>query len=68
MFEKTAVTGKDANPVYQELVAKTGQPPKWNFHKYLVARDGTVLASYPSTVMPEDAKLGGAIENALKAR
>jgi glutathione peroxidase len=68
MLEKTAVTGKDANPVYQELTAKTGQPPKWNFHKYLVARDGAVLASYPSTVKPDDPQLGSAIEKALKVQ
>ena len=68
MLEKTMVTGKDANPVYQELAAKTGQPPKWNFHKYLLARDGAVLASYPSTVKPEDPKLAEAIEKALGAR
>ena len=68
MLEKTVVTGKDANPVYQELAAKTGQPPQWNFHKYLVARDGAVLASYPSTMKPEDSKLSQAIENALKDR
>ena len=66
MIEKTVVSGKDANPVYQELAARTGQPPQWNFHKYLVARDGAVLAAYPSTVKPGDAKLGQAIEGALR--
>ena len=68
MYEKTAVTGAAANPVYRELAAKSGEVPKWNFHKYLVGRDGQVLASYGSKVTPDDPKLVSAVEAALSAR
>ena len=34
MVEKTWVTGSEADPLYKQLTEATGQPPKWNFHKY----------------------------------
>ena len=34
MFEKSSVTSIKTNPLYAELLARTGQTPKWNFHKY----------------------------------
>jgi len=64
MFEKTTVVGDDADPFYQALTA-LGGPPKWNFHKYLIARDGSFIAAFPSSVKPEDPKLVEAIEQAL---
>ena len=65
MFAKSAVTGKDANPLHAQLAAASGQAPAWNFHKYLVGRDGKVIASYPSRVTPQDGRLMAAIEKAL---
>jgi glutathione peroxidase len=65
MFAKSSVIGKDANPLFVELTKTTGQPPAWNFHKYLIGRDGKVIANYPSRVTPEDSKLVTAIEKAL---
>lgn len=65
MFEKTHVKGEDANPLYQALTAATGEAPGWNFHKYLIGRDGQVIASYGSRVKPDDAQLRAAIEKAL---
>ncbi|MEQ8558706.1 MAG: glutathione peroxidase [Henriciella sp.] len=51
-------------------VAKTGlgdaAEPKWNFHKVLVGRDGTVLSAYPSATRPSDSQLVGDIEAALE--
>ena len=41
--------------------------PGWNFHKYLIGRDGKVLANFPSKVRPDDPQLIDAIERALKA-
>ena len=65
MFAKSVVTGKGANALHAQLAAASGQAPEWNFHKYLVGRDGTVVASFPSKVTPLDSKLVGAIEKAL---
>ena len=53
MIEKTSVLAGQANPVHEALFKATGDRPKWNFHKYLVARDGTTVKSFSSIVTPE---------------
>lgn len=68
MFEKVHVKGDETTPLYQELEKATGVSPGWNFHKYLIARDGTVVANFPSKVKPDDATLVAAIERELKAK
>ena len=68
MFEKVHVKGDEATPLYRELTKATGVSPGWNFHKYLIARDGTVVANFPSKVKPDDAALVAAIERELKAK
>jgi glutathione peroxidase len=65
MFAKSAVTGKDANPLHAQLASASGQAPEWNFHKYLLGRDGKLVANFPSRVTPGDGKLVAAIETAL---
>ena len=65
MFEKTSVAKLDANPLYAELAAKTGEAPKWNFHKYVVDRSGTPVASFDSDVTPDSPKLVDLIERLL---
>jgi glutathione peroxidase len=67
MFEKVHVVGADATPLYKELLAATGEAPEWNFHKYVIGRDGKVLASFPSKMTPDDPKVVAAIEQALQA-
>jgi glutathione peroxidase len=67
MFEKSVVSGSGANPLYRELAQATGKAPQWNFHKYLIGRDGKVLASYASMVTPQDKKLMADIDRALSA-
>jgi len=57
MFSKTAVIGAGASPLYSWLATQTGQPPKWNFHKYLLDRTGRVAAVFPSSVEPSDPAL-----------
>ena len=52
MFEKTSGVRVAANPLYAELVARTGQSPKWNFHKYLIDRSGRKIESFGSDVEP----------------
>ncbi|MDP2005778.1 MAG: glutathione peroxidase [Rubrivivax sp.] len=68
MFSKTQVVGKSANPLYVQLVKATGKAPGWNFHKYLVGRDGKPLGSYDSNVTPTSAALVAQIEKALAAK
>ena len=53
MIEKTSVVAGQANPVHEALFKATGDRPQWNFHKYLVARDGTTVKSFSSKVAPE---------------
>ncbi|MDZ7591625.1 MAG: glutathione peroxidase [Rubrivivax sp.] len=68
MFAPSQVTGRDANALFAGLARATGQPPKWNFHKYLVDRQGKPVAAFPSRVAPGDAALVAAIEKALAPR
>lgn len=65
MFAKTSVVGQTAHPLYAALARASGQAPQWNFHKYLVDRDGKVVASFPSAVEPLDRRLTGRIEQLL---
>ena len=68
VFAKTAVVGKNANPLFRELAAKTGQPPRWNFHKYLLDRTGQPVAAFESAIEPEDRRITSEIEKLLAAR
>ncbi|WP_203321832.1 glutathione peroxidase [Pseudoxanthomonas beigongshangi] len=67
MFEKVHVIGPETTPLYRSLSQATGVAPGWNFHKYLVARDGRVVANFPSKIKPDDPALVAAIERELKA-
>lgn len=68
MFTKTQVTGDGAAPLFKQLTAQTGQKPRWNFHKYLIGRDGKVIDQYNSMIGPESKTLVSAIDKALKAK
>ncbi|WP_034210940.1 glutathione peroxidase [Arenimonas metalli] len=65
MFEKVQVRGSGATPLYAELAAATGEAPGWNFHKYLIDREGKVVASFGSRTKPDDPKLVAEIEKLL---
>lgn len=52
MFAKSSVKGASANPLFAELAQLTGRSPGWNFHKYVIARDGSSVKSFGSTVDP----------------
>lgn len=65
MYQKSSVRGNDANPLYQQLAAQTGDAPKWNFFKYLVDRQGRAVALFSSRTTPEDAALRQQIEALL---
>ena len=68
MFAKTSVVGANANPLYRELAARTGKPPRWNFHKYLLDRAGQPVAVFESAVDPADPRVTSQIEKLLAAR
>jgi glutathione peroxidase len=65
LFQKLQVKGDGKAPVYGFLAEKHGEP-KWNFHKYVVGKDGQVLHAFPSKVAPESKELRDAIDAALK--
>ena len=65
MFEKIKVKGKDAHPFYKQLAKEANSTPKWNFHKYLIGRDGKVIDSYLSWTSGDSNKLRKAVEAAL---
>jgi glutathione peroxidase len=68
MFAKTVVAGPQANQLVAALAQATGKPPAWNFHKYLIDRQGKPVAAFASNLRPTDAALVAAIERALAAR
>jgi glutathione peroxidase len=68
MFAKSGVVGQTANPFFAALTRETGEAPKWNFHKYLIDRQGRAVASFPSAVDPLDRHLTGRIEQLLATR
>jgi glutathione peroxidase len=65
MFAKTVVSGKQPNPLFANLIKTTGKAPAWNFHKYLIDRNGKVVDNFGSKVKPDDKQLVGAVEKAL---
>ena len=69
MFEKVDVNGAEAHPLFdwlrEERSGLLGGAIKWNFTKFLIGRDGTVLKRYGSTTKPE--KIASDIEAALAA-
>jgi len=70
MFAKSAVApgaGRSVNPLFVALQQRSGQAPKWNFHKYLINRSGTTVTSYASAVDPKDPAFVKELEKLLKA-
>ncbi|WP_437883275.1 glutathione peroxidase [Pseudomonas sp. LRF_L74] len=64
MSEPQAVRGDDAIPLFREL-AKQTSAPRWNFYKYVVDRNGKVIASFSSMTKPDDESLVKAVEQAI---
>lgn len=66
LFAKSSVKeGAEQSPIFEYLGKSTGALPGWNFGKYLVNREGKVLAFYATPVDPGDEELRTAIETAL---
>ena len=64
---KSTIVGADRHPFYRSIATAVGeeQLPRWNFHKYLVSRDGELIGAWPSKVAPDDPQIVEAIEAAL---
>ncbi len=65
MYEKSVVKGEQAIPLYQALAQASGNFPRWNFHKYLLDRQGRLLDDFSSLTNPLSSRLTDAIEDAL---
>ncbi len=67
MFAKTKVRGPGANPLFAEL-ARLAEAPGWNFHKYLIGRDGRLVSSYSSAVSPNSRRLRSDLQAVLSSK
>jgi glutathione peroxidase len=71
MFAKITVKGKDIHPLYAFLTSKEINPNfggaiSWNFNKFLIGRDGTIVGRFGSRTKPDDKELITAVEKALQ--
>ncbi len=68
LTKKEHVVGAAAHPLYQWIAKELGEAaiPRWNFHKYLIGKDGNLAGTFGSRTEPEAAELKQAIETALK--
>ncbi len=66
MFEKITVLEGAAHPFYDNLAAAAGTYPTWNFHKYLIGRDGKLIREFDPGTEPYDDNLIAGIESALE--
>jgi glutathione peroxidase len=63
---KAVVKGPNAHPFYKWAAgARPKDVPRWNFHKYLIGRDGYIAEVFPETVEPSDTRIKTAIARAL---
>ena len=67
MFAKSSVKGAEASPLFRQLTELSGTAPRWNFHKYLLGRDGKLVDNYSSLTGPDNKGLVRAIEKQLAA-
>ena len=72
MFAKISVKGKTQHPLYEFLTSKETNPHfdgaiSWNFNKFLIGREGTILGRFGSRTAPDDEELVAAVDHALNA-
>ncbi|TKF05614.1 glutathione peroxidase [Vibrio kanaloae] len=65
MMARASLSGPDANPIFAEIQQQAGIKPKWNFYKFLVSKEGKVIATFPSSTSPTSSTLKNAIEQQL---
>lgn len=70
LAEKSDVVGANTIPIYRWAAAVLGpeNAPRWNFHKYLIGRDGRLVAAFGTKTKPTDPSVTGAIEKAIAAK
>jgi len=71
LFDKIEVNGDNRHPLYITLAGKDSPYPgniRWNFTKFLIGRDGTILKRFDSKVKPDSPEITSAIESALAAK
>jgi glutathione peroxidase len=71
MFSKVSVLGADKTPLYGYLTSPTSDPKfagdiKWNFTKFLIGRDGQIVARFEPKVTPDSPEVTSAVESALQ--
>ncbi|MCB5262766.1 MAG: glutathione peroxidase [Candidatus Cloacimonetes bacterium] len=71
MFEKISVKGKDIHPLYDYLTSKKSNPEfggkiSWNFNKFLISKDGKIIARFSTQTNPMSSEIQEAIKSALK--
>lgn len=65
MFEKVSVKGENAHPFFVALADEAGTYPTWNFHKFLIGRDGNLIAEFSPRTQPDDERVVAEIKAAL---
>ena len=65
MLATSKVRGPKASALYKKLIKQSGFSPSWNFNKYLISRDGSVVSTYGSKVKPDSIELTSKIEELL---
>ncbi len=65
MLEKASITSAHPSAPYPALIKATGETPQWNFHKYLISRDGKTIKSFASDVKPDSAEFIAQLEELL---
>jgi glutathione peroxidase len=71
LYDKIEVNGANRHPLYTALAGKESPFPgdiKWNFNKFLIGKDGKIIARFDSKVTPESPELTKAIEDALAVK
>ena len=65
MFEKVSVKKNNAHPFFAALAAEAGTYPTWNFHKFLIGRDGKLITEFSPRTQPYDERVVAEIKAAL---
>jgi len=65
MFEKVTVKKGNAHPFFDQLAAAAGTYPTWNFHKYLIGRDGQLISEFSPRTQPYSDELLSSIKAAI---